>query len=325
MDTTAPALVADEAMTEDAELSALYDTLGETAEAEPVAEAPAEPEAAPEAEPEAEPAPTDLPAGVKAAWGNLPPEAREAVTHAHREMSRKLAEQTRFVNGLNPIRDVLAQAAQELPNLANMRPEQVAAEVMELARVSRDFATKPVETMLGLVRKHGMEQALRQALGGQDVTQEAHQTVALQNEISALKQQLHRVADPEYFRSQVTAVTAETRIIDEVNQFATTAEHWAAVEPHLPLVIPAVQAKLGESASAKDVLAAAYDAALTIYLPELKAQAKAAEEAAAPDPEKIQAALNAKSVNVRATSSGNTRILTEDEMLSAAYDRAHRK
>lgn len=324
-DTTAPALVADEAMP-DADLSAAFDRITaedpiEDAE-QPATEAEAAPEPAQEPEQEQEPAPTDLPAGVKTAWASLTPEAREAVTNSHREMSRKLAEQTRFVNGLGPIRDVLAQAAREMPNLANMRPEQVAAEVMSLAKVSRDFAEKPVETLLGLAKKHGMENALRQALG--DAPQDASQAIALQNEISALKQQLQRVSDPEYVRSQVSAVSAERQIIDEVTAFAQGAEHWAEVENHIPSFVPIMREKLGQNASAKDVLAAAYDAALTIYLPDVKAQAQAAATAAQPDP-KTEAALKAKSVNVRATASGATRVMTEDEVLSAAFDRAHRK
>ena len=38
------------------------------------------------------------------------------------------------------------------------------AEVMELARVSNEFSAKPVETLMGWIKKHGLEQQIGQAL-----------------------------------------------------------------------------------------------------------------------------------------------------------------
>lgn len=310
---------------EDDALSSVYDKLmgGDDAasEAEPEQEAEPAPEAV--AEP-VEPVPTDIPVALQKHWAKMDPEAREAVVNSQREMSRKLSEMGRVASGLEPIKSVLVKASQEMPALAGMRPDQVAQEVMQLAKISQQFSDKPLETLVGLAKQHNMVDALRQALGGQP--QEAGQTAALQNEIRALKQQFSRVADPEYLREQVSAVTQQERVMGDVQTFAQTAEHWADVEDHMPKVIPLVRERLGEGASAKDVLSQAYDLALQIYLPEAKAKAQAADEAAkVPDPERIKAVTKAKSVNVTGRPNGSTRELSEEEALAAVYDRVMRK
>lgn len=305
----------------DDDLSAAYDRLtGEPAPEQPKPDAEPEPEQA-----EPDPVPTDIPVALQKHWAKMDPEAREAIVTSQREMSRKLSEMGRVASGLEPIKSVLVKAAQELPALSAMRPDQVAQEVMQLAKISQQFSEKPIETLIGLAQQHGMVDALRQALGGQP--QEAQHAAALQNEIRALKQQLSRVVDPAFFREQVSAATQQERVMGDVQAFAQAAEHWADVESHIPKVIPLVRDRLGESASAKDVLSQAYDLALQIYMPEAKAKAKAAADEAAltPDPDRAKAALKAKSVNVTGQPGGAGRALTEDEALGAVYDRVTRK
>lgn len=278
---------------------------------------------APRAEPQPEPAPSELPTAVREQWANIPKAARDAFLTSQREMSRKLSDMGRQVQGLSPIRDSLAAAAKEIPHLMNMRPEQVASEVMELAKISQLFNENPVETLIGLARKHGIERQLRAAVAGQP-QQETQHIKSLQTEISALKQQLGRVTDPNYLREQVTQVTQQERVGSEVMAFSQKAEHWAEVEALIPTLIPAIQAKLGEGASAKDVLEHTYELALQLYLPE-KAKAKVAEQAAdVPDPRSEQA-LKAKSVNVKGTITGKDRELSEDERLAMIYRRASQK
>lgn len=335
LEATAQALVTETALPEqvaatettetEPDYSAVYDkiTADDPVEAaEPAQEAP-EPVAAAETAPEPVDAPTDVPVALRKHWGALPEDAREAVASAHREMSRKLSDMGRQVQGIAPIRDVLVQAVKERPELANMRPDQLASDVLTLARVSADFQTKPLETFLSLAQQHGMVDALRQALGGN--SQGAQQTATLQNEIRALKAQLARAADPEYIREQVSAVTMQERVMSDVQAFAATQEHWGEVEAYMPKVIPLIRETM-PNASGKDVLAKAYEIALQTYRPDLKAKAQAAVEAAAvPDPERTQAALKAKSVNVTGRTTGKAREMTEDEAYAAVYDRASRK
>lgn len=323
------------------DLSAAYDRItgGKPLEDEAEAESEAqEPEPEPEAEPEAviEPAPTDLPLAVKNAWAALPPDARDAVAKSHREMSQRLADQGRLVQGISPIRDAMVEAAKLAPHLTGMTSAQVAGEVVKLVGVGQELLEKPVETLARLAKLHGIEVDLEQFLRNQAHFREGQELarqqpipqteVALRNEIAALKQQVSRYGDPEYFREQVTAINSQERVLTDVQSFAKSAEHWADVEPHLPKVIPLVKEQLGESASAQDVLARAYDLALSIYLPDAKATPQTAQEAApAADPKKAEAAIRAKSINVTGKPSGATRELSDRDRMSATYDRLMRK
>ena len=325
-ETALPEPVASTESTEaEPDYGAVYDklTADEPVEAqsepEKAVEAPAEVEAAPEPVD----APTDVPVALRKHWTTLPEEAREAVLASQREMSRKLSDMGRQVQGISPIRDVLVQAVKDNPVLANMRPEEVAQDVMQLAKISADFRSKPLETFLSLAKQHNMTDALRQALGGQP--QDAQSTAQLHTQIRELQQQLARAADPEFIRQQVSAVTTQERVLSEVQAFAAKQEHWAEVEPLLPQFIPAIRQAM-PGASEKDVLERAYETTLQLLRPDLKAPAKAADEAAPkPDPERTQAAIQAKSVNVPARTSGKPRELTEEEAYSAVYDRAARR
>lgn len=328
-DTAQPEQVASPVETQDEEpdYGAVYDKAMSDGPAEAESDAveavkaPAEVEA--EAALEAVEAPTDVPVALRKHWQALPEDARDAVLSSQREMSRKLSDMGRQVQGIAPIRDVLVEAAKSNPAIMNMRPDELARDVMELAQYSAAFKAKPLETFISLAQKHGMTDALRQAFGGN--AQGAQETAALQSEIRALKEQLSRAADPEFIREQVSAVTMQERVLSDVQAFASTQEHWGEVEAFMPDVIPLVKKAMPE-ASGKDVLAKAYEIALQTYRPDLKAKAQAAVEAAAqPDPERTQAALKAKSINVTGRTTGKPREMTEEEIYSAAYDRAVRK
>jgi hypothetical protein len=315
-------------LSEDDALSAAYDrAMGGEPEEAPVEEVVAQ-EVVAEAPAEEVQAPTDMPNGVRQAWGQLTPEARDAVQGSLREMQRKLADAGRVSSGLAPIKDALINAASEFPNLANMRPEQVAEQVFELARVSRDFASKPLETMLGLIDKHGLRAQLAQALGqpaaqGQPQPQDVSTIRSLQSEVAALKNTIQSLQNPETLETHVSSVLQKQTAMSAVQEFASAQPYWGVLEPHMPAFVSAARDILGPGASAKDVLARAYSDALAKYLPDTKARqqdAIAASEKA--DPDRAAAVLKAKSVNVAGKQSGKTRVLTEDEALSAAYDRA---
>lgn len=339
LEATAQALVTETALPEqvaapepqndEPDYGAVYDklTAEEPAEAEPEkAEEVAEAPKAEEPAQEAVDAPTDVPVALRKHWQALPEDAREAVLSSQREMSRKLSDMGRQVQGIAPIRDVLVEAIKERPELANMRPDELARDALTLARISADFARNPIGAFHKLAEEKGLTEALRKFYGGQP--QEAQQTASLHNEIRALKAQLAQAANPEFIREQVSAVTMQERVISEVQAFAATKDHWADVEPQMPGFIAKAK-ELAPELSAKDTLELAYDMAfhaLQKIRPELKAKAQAAvEAAAAPDPERTQAALKAKSVNVTGRTTGKAREMTEEEIYSAAYDRAVRK
>lgn len=328
IDATASALVAETAapseMTEDEALDAAFDK---------AMEAPDETEDVPDPEKadsptleevvDDDPAPSDIPAELQKAWKTIPKDTRDALAASQRGMSQKLAEQGRMMTGIAPIRDVLVQAVREMPNFANMRPEQVAAEVFALAKISRQFNESPVETLMGLIQKHNIGPQIAQALGQ---TPQPADAQAVQQKLARLEQQLQQAADPERVQQTVENVLTQRSVLDEVTKFAQEAEYWGVLEPHLPAFVQAAREELGDGASAKDVLNRAYDTALSKLMPAAKANAQAAVTSQpVPDPKKAEAVLKAKSVNVTSRTTGDARVRTEDELLDAAWERAHRK
>lgn len=307
----------------DAELLEIYNRNNPTDEEAPAPEAqePVVEAQEPVAEVQPVEVPSDVPAALKKHWQGINEEARTAFIESQREMSRKLGEQGRMMAGIAPIRDALVDAVKDLPQLADMKPEQVAREVMELAKINAQFRANPAQTMLGLIKQHGMEAAVMQALSGQKI-EGASENVALKTEIANLKRQLSQVASPDYLRSQMAQFTTETQAMSAVEEFASKAEHWSAVEEKMPAAIQFVQAKLGQGASTKDVLTQAYELAVSQFVPQAaKAPSDAAAEAiVTTDPEKAKAALKAKSVNVSGKPTAN-RSLSEDEELLQVYRR----
>lgn len=320
-----------EVVSGDAELEAIWDRANAESVKEDDAVVLQEPtdaaEQAVEAEAEVPPAelPENLPEALKGVLRGLPEDARKAVLADRDGLHRKLSDMGRQVQGIGPIRDVLVEAVNKMPAMADMRPEQVAQEVFRLAQISQGFKSKPVETMLGLIKQHNMGQAIQRALGGQPQDEAARQNVALQQHIQRLEQRLAQVADPNYLREQVTQITSQDRILGDVQSFAATAEHWDDLEGHIPLFIEAAKQKVGEGAAPGAVLDVAYNMALNAFKPEAQAPKQPVDDPLlAADPDKTKAALKAKSVNVTGKATGKPRVMTEDEELAAIWTRAQR-
>jgi len=347
IEATANALASDEATpiespaTEDpsmeAELSALYDKM--TAEEEPDAaeeqpeteevaetEAVEESEAEEESEPEPEiEVPSGLPSDLQKQWAKLPEEAREAVLKDREGLHRKLSDMGRQVQGIAPIRDSLVQAVEKFPFLADMKPQDVANQVFQLASIGQELRQNPGQTLAKLAKQHGAEKALVQALQGQEITQDAQYVTSLQNHIQQLEQRLARVSDPEYLQQQVTQITSQQQVQNSVEEFASNSEHWGEVEDHMPAYIQVARAKLGESAAPVAVLELAYNKAVEDFVGTKAPQAPADEAESAPDPEKTAKALKAKSVNVSSKSTGKPRPLSEEEELALVYDKVSKR
>lgn len=335
IEATADALAAPEVapVSMEDELGAVFDKMNE----EPVKEdAPApEPEAAPVEEVEAldepetaEPvkeveAPSGLPVELREKWKAIPEDAREAILKDRDGLHRKLSDMGRQVQGISPIRDSLVQAVEKFPFLADMKPQDVAQQIFQLADVGQKLRENPGAMLAQLAKQHGAEQALLQHLQGRP-TQEANVVPRLMNHIQQLEQKLARVSDPEYLSQQITQVTTQQQVVSSVSEFAAQAEHWGEVENHIPAYIPIAKAKLGETAAPGALLKFAYEKAVQDFV--AKAPTPPAEEAAAdPDPERTAKALKAVSVNVNGKSTGKPRPLTEEEELERAYDRAMKR
>ena len=292
------------------------------------AEEPETPQEATEEAKEPEPeAPGGLPRGLKEHWSKIPEEARGEFQRVLKDWNDKLSEQGRQVQGIAPIRDELVNLVKDVPQYAGMRPADVAADLRAFRNnVIVPLETKPVETLLKVAQERGIAEQLRAALGGEQ-SQGGQQAQQMAQTIQQLQRKIEQLENPEYWSERVGQITQQTTLQSEVQQFAAEAEHWEDVETHIPAVVPVMRAKLGESASAKDVLEAAYNEAVRLFVPnaEKAPEPAAVEEAAAvTDPEQAEKARKAKSVNVTGGPS-KKRQLTEDELLTQAWDRAQKK
>lgn len=326
------------ALSEDDAMGALFDKLTadgvedeapavEQVEAEPEAKADevaAEPETVEEAEEPAKiEAPTDLPSSIRAKWAEMPEEARDAVLSSHRELTRKMADQGRVVQASKPVYDVLVRAASEIPTLKDMTPDQIASDVFKMAQIQGQLASDPVNTLLGIAKQYGALDAMRQAIGGQTPSQTAQENVQLMQEIRQLRSQLQSGTDPKAIEDRINQTLTVRETERMVSEYAAQKEYWGDVEPLMPQFIPIVQARLGDGASPKDVLDAAYDMAIHA-IPDLRTKATAPAKAQAqPDPARTQAQLKAKSVNVKSTSTGKSAPMTEEQRLAAIWDKHH--
>lgn len=323
--------------TEDDLLSAAYDKLTqeeptvEDAPPEPVDEAPDsdanETETAEQAAKEpAEPPPSFLPGPVKEKWNDLDPAVREAIAQSQGEMSRKLADASRQMQGLGPMREKLIEISREYPQALNMKPEQVLDQAKQLMDIGRTLDERPLETLISIAEQKGVTGQLADFFNGRQVqpNNAARQHISqLQAEIRGLKAQLEQVGNPQYLQEQMSSFMAQTKTLDEVTNFAQSAEHWEKVEPHLPQIIPFVRDTM-PGASNADILKASYEMAIQRLVPQAT-RPGGDEPPVTADPKKAEAALKAKSVNVQGSMSGKPRTMSEDELLSAAFDRAQRR
>jgi len=327
-DETAAAIEAPapEEITETDNLAAIYDKLTEAvpeetpepvAAVEPVSDEPA-PEA-PEQPAQAQvEAPSDVPAALKAKWPTLAPDVQDAVLSTHRDLSRKLAEQGRVSQGVKPVVDVLQQAIKDIPTMRDMRPEEVARDVFQMAQRMHELNVNPVQTLLRVAQERGAIDGLRQALEGTAPNASAQENVALSREVATLKKQLQQATAPEAMDLRIEHRLTTRDVERSVTSYAAGKKDWANVEPFIPNMIPIAQSRLGPGASATDVLEAAYDMAIHA-IPDLRARATAAAQApVATDPAKTEAQARAKSVNVTSRPSA-PKEMTERQAYEAVW------
>ena len=262
--------------------------------------------------------------GLEDVWKAIPPEHSAKVKAHFDDLHRRMSDQGRQLASVKPISDHFTQAAKALPQLANMAPEQIARDAIQLAVIQRQLTENPVETLLQVANRYGAIPGLIQKLSGQPQPEGAQHISSLQREIADLKEHIQKVSDPSQIETHVSQAL-ETRSAQEaVKSFAADPanDYWPILEPHLPAHIAEIM-QANPGLPADQVLRRAYDKALDAF-PALK-QAKAAAKPAAVtdlDQKRAEAAKKAASVNVKSTSTGKERQLSEEEAMAAAYDRA---
>jgi len=239
-------------------------------------------------------------------------------------MDRKFGEIGKQYGAVKPIADKIMGAASQFPEFKGFTPDQIAEGAVQLAaiqaRLESGSEDARVSTIMEVAKTYGVLPALAKAFGQQG---DGNQLVTgLQQKIATLESRLSQVGNPDSIRETVSMTLKERETETLVTDFAGKAEFWADVEAAMPTFIKAVMDK-GEGKTPQEIIADAYDMAINA-LPDVRAKVRASEAkatAAGPDPKRTEAARKAASINVPSTSSGKERVMTEDELLSAAYER----
>lgn len=273
-------------------------------------------------------APAHLPQSTKDIWDKLTPEGQAEVARLTGEWDRKFGEQGKLLQTVKPIHDKLTEATAKFPDFKGMTPEQLAQGAIELGAVQVALSRNPVGTIIEIAKHYKVLPQLAQAFQGKESGEgqpgNDNTILSLQQEISALKDQLSKAANPETLRETVSTAFLERETEAMVQQFAAAdgKDYWAEVEADMPLYIRHVMER-GLAEGPKAILQKAYDMAINAN-PDVRARVRAAEAKAtvsANDPKRTEAAKKAASINVPSNGSGKERQMTEDELLAAAYER----
>ncbi|WP_287257664.1 hypothetical protein [Mesorhizobium sp.] len=270
-------------------------------------------------------APAHLPQAIKADWDKIPETARGAIVAHQAEMDRKFGEIGKQYQAVKPIADKLTHATTAFPEFAGMTPDQLAQGALELAAVQSNLNKDPVGTIIEIARTYNCLPRLQAAMAGKEAPagDQGQLITGLQQKIANLESQISKAANPDTIREQISMTMSERETQTEVQTYAKGKEHWGDVEASLPHFIRMVMENQ-PGKSKPEILDAAYDMAINAN-PTVRAKVRAAEAQAtvtALDPARADKARKAASINVKSTSNGAERAMTEEEAFGAAYDRA---
>jgi hypothetical protein len=273
-------------------------------------------------------APAHLPQAIKASWEQIPVEAREAIAKHQGEMDRKFAEVGRQMQAAKPIMDKLTQAQQTVPIMQGMTPQQLADGALQLAAVQvqldRGTPQQRTETLMQIANHYGVLPQIAAMVSGQQPDQ---QVTSLHQEIAQLRQLLGQQQvqnSPDMIEGKFAEMMRVRDAEQAVEGFAKSMPLFADVEATLPRFVEMARDRMPE-ADMMAVLEAAYDMAVHAD-PEARKKLLDLEANAATtsngDTERRDAAKRAASINVKGHTSGKTRQASEDELMSAAWERA---
>jgi hypothetical protein len=278
-------------------------------------------------DPSTPPAEVPLPSswrGKDDLWAKIPAELKEPLRAHQEELHKTLSQQGQVLSTYRPVVDVF-QNYKEYFNgeRGSYKPEEA---VDYLFNLQRQMDQNPVETLLQIADTYELRPKLAEmfgAAGGGDGG-DGNNAVLLAR-IGQLENTIRSMGDPSKIDQRITQKLTEERQFGEVDQVIGRVSKDMPLydqipEPDLVSFIHMSKQKLGGSASHEAVLKRAYDMAINAD-PDLRAKAAALQTAAAGDPDRVAAARRANATNLRSTSTGKTRELTQEEELGAVYDK----
>lgn len=271
--------------------------------------------------------------GLDEHWSKIPPDAQEAIAASQKKIHQTLSDQGRVIAAYKPISDVFGEFKEYFDGTRGTYKGDEA--VRYLFGLQRGMDEDPVGTLMQIADTYELRGELAKMFGGQAAAggeQQPQQTdtnQALLAEIGQLKKTIAGLADPskidERINTRLTEEKATAAVNDVISRTATKEAMplYGEVEEQLPDFIKMSWRKLGDTASQEAVLKHAYDMAVNAD-PDLRKKAAALTSAASPDASRIDAARKANATNIRSTSTGKPRELTEDEALGAIFDKHKR-
>ncbi len=273
--------------------------------------------------------PADIPLpsswrGKEDLWAKVPAELKGDLRAHQEELHKTLSQQGQLISAYKPLSDVISNYKEYFGGeRGNYKPHEA---VEYLFSLQRGMDENPMETLLTIADNYELRPELAKMFGGTGGgPADENSSGVLLAKISQLENTIRSMGDPSQIDRHITKKLTEERELGNVNDLISRVSKDMPLydqipEPDLVTFIHFAKQKLGSSASQEAVLQRAYDMAVNAD-PDLRAKAAALKTAAAGDPERVAAAKRANQANLRSTSTGRTRELTEEEELGAVYDK----
>lgn len=261
--------------------------------------------------------------GLEETWAKIPADLREGIKAHEDKLHQTLSQQGQALSAYKPIGDVIQRYGDYFNG---ERGSYKPAEAIDyLFGLQRSMDENPMETLLQIADTYELRPKLAEMLGGQGAGQSESVLLA---KISQLENTIRGMSDPSKIDQRIAEKLREDREFSAVESVISRTSKDMPLYDQIPetdLVhfINRSWQKLGSAASQEAVLKSAYDMAINAD-PDLRAKAAALKTAAVQDPAKVAAAKRANETNIRSTSTGKGRELTDDELLAQVYDKNQR-
>lgn len=273
--------------------------------------------------------PANWPREKADAWNAIPETARGPVQEVLQGLHAKMSDQGRQIAGYKDIDSIVADMKQSYPDkFSGEQAISPAQAINFLYGMQKAFDADPMAALMKVAENYDLMPHLvkRFAQAGQgDPAVTTSQTPApdLSQVLKQIEERVLSKLSPEKLEQQITQVMSKSETRQAIDRFSQEKPLWADVEETLPAFINIARAQQPE-APPLAVLEAAYDMAVHAN-PATRAKVSAAAPQAATQKANEQRAADAKranQVNVKTTQGGRAKPMSEEEALSAAYDRA---
>jgi hypothetical protein len=264
---------------------------------------------------------------MKEVWAKIPADLQPVIAAHDAKIRETLSKQGNALQAWKPISEIINENKDYFDGTkAQYKPDDAIKAMFETVR---QLDTHPVETLVQIAKEYGVLDKLAGAfrLEGEDGAAVNTQNAALVAEISELRNTIRELQSgfkPEIVDERVTQKLLEREehaaAQDAIRRTSKDMPLFDAVpEDDMVHYIHRAKAKLG-TGSKDAVLKLAYDMAVNAD-PDLRARAAALNGAAVTDAGKVAAQKAANAANLRSTSTGKARELSEDELLGSIFDK----